>query len=591
MRRAIFAVVGLLWPAVVFGQSATLIVSDVPTPSASCTIQRNAGNTAWVCTAGAAASQPLTDSLGLIADNGDPTKVLAFEVSAIATATTRTITWPNANVTIPSTVASLSTNTFTGLQTANGGVATTTFTMSSTMQSDLTFTDATYDIGKTGATRPRDLFLSRNLVVGGTTTHTGNIVSDLLFTDATYDIGKSGATRPRDGFFSRNGVFGGTLGVTGNVTFSGTGNAVGTITSGVWNAGAVTSSGTVTGVAGAWTGRQTMTLANAGINAYTVTSSTGTNAAGYKAENTGGVLYLSLETSAHDQFVGGAPAYTAWVFTNSSGGLALGAVTSSTNIDFYAGGSTVTARNKGSDSKFYTNDGTVSSLSDERTKDRVGEFTAGLEAIRGIVTGSPGSLGVWRYKTGDVTINGQSVDYPRSPYPFVTAGAQTVQRFIPEAVTPDEHGVLTLNTSPIWWATARGLVELSDRVAALETRTGAPAPVAVNPEPAHRRYADLLTEAKDARSKQLASAQADQAEKKADDQKRQRIAACYQDNDVVTAHGGRPLDCAPTPEEKAIVRAMQMAAEEESKAALVECERKNALITKQGGTPIACAAR
>ena len=31
---------------------------------------------------------------------------------------------------------------------------------------------------------------------------------DLLFTDATYDIGKTGATRPRDGFFSRNLVVG-----------------------------------------------------------------------------------------------------------------------------------------------------------------------------------------------------------------------------------------------------------------------------------------------------------------------------------------------------------------------------------------------
>jgi hypothetical protein len=33
--------------------------------------------------------------------------------------------------------------------------------------------------------------------------------ADLLFTDATYDIGKAGATRPRDGFFSRNLVIGG----------------------------------------------------------------------------------------------------------------------------------------------------------------------------------------------------------------------------------------------------------------------------------------------------------------------------------------------------------------------------------------------
>jgi len=80
---------------------------------------------------------------------------------------------------------------------------------------DLKFTDATYDIGKSGATRPRDLFLSRNAVIGGTLTLGGNVVSDLLFTDATYDIGKSGATRPRDGFFSRNVAIGGTLAVSG----------------------------------------------------------------------------------------------------------------------------------------------------------------------------------------------------------------------------------------------------------------------------------------------------------------------------------------------------------------------------------------
>ncbi len=45
----------------------------------------------------------------------------------------------------------------------------------------------------------------------------GTLVGDLKFTDATYDIGKSGATRPRDGFFSRNFVIGGTFTV-GTVT-------------------------------------------------------------------------------------------------------------------------------------------------------------------------------------------------------------------------------------------------------------------------------------------------------------------------------------------------------------------------------------
>jgi hypothetical protein len=97
----------------------------------------------------------------------------------------------------------------------------------------LIFTDATYDIGASGATRPRDLFLSRNAVIGGTLGVTGvatftgvpvfsagipTLAQNLLFTDATYDIGASGATRPRDLFLSRNAGVGGALAVTGNAT-------------------------------------------------------------------------------------------------------------------------------------------------------------------------------------------------------------------------------------------------------------------------------------------------------------------------------------------------------------------------------------
>lgn len=46
----------------------------------------------------------------------------------------------------------------------------------------------------------------------------GTLTGNLLFTDATYDIGASGATRPRDFFLSRNALMGGTLGVTGLIT-------------------------------------------------------------------------------------------------------------------------------------------------------------------------------------------------------------------------------------------------------------------------------------------------------------------------------------------------------------------------------------
>lgn len=54
---------------------------------------------------------------------------------------------------------------------------------------------------------------ARGLVTTGTQTIAGTktLVGDLLFTDATYDLGKSGATRPRDAFFSRNVTVGSLL--------------------------------------------------------------------------------------------------------------------------------------------------------------------------------------------------------------------------------------------------------------------------------------------------------------------------------------------------------------------------------------------
>jgi hypothetical protein len=126
----------------------------------------------------------------------------------------------------------LEASAFAKLGTANAG--------------NLIFTDATYDIGASGATRPRDLFLSRNATIGGTlgvtgiatftatpvfssnATVTGRVTTagvtssnTLLFTaDNTHDIGASGATRPRDLFLGRNATIGGTLGVTGATTLT-----------------------------------------------------------------------------------------------------------------------------------------------------------------------------------------------------------------------------------------------------------------------------------------------------------------------------------------------------------------------------------
>ena len=70
------------------------------------------------------------------------------------------------------------------------------------------------------ATTTSTLLLAATTAVVGTIPNP--ITQDLLFTDATYDIGKSGATRPRDLFQSRNATIGGTLAVTGATTIGGT---------------------------------------------------------------------------------------------------------------------------------------------------------------------------------------------------------------------------------------------------------------------------------------------------------------------------------------------------------------------------------
>lgn len=69
------------------------------------------------------------------------------------------MTFPSTSATIARTDAA---NTFTGTQTING---------------DVLFADATYDIGKSGATRPRDGFFSRNVTMGGSATIVGNLLA------------------------------------------------------------------------------------------------------------------------------------------------------------------------------------------------------------------------------------------------------------------------------------------------------------------------------------------------------------------------------------------------------------------------------
>jgi hypothetical protein len=147
--------------------------------------------------------------------------------------------------------------TFNGAVTL-GDAAADNITFNGTITSHLLFTDNTYDIGASGATRPRNLFLAGNatvggnLSVGGTLTLTGGvnlngnvtvgdssadtltinatITSNLLFTDNTYDIGASGATRPRNLFLAGNATIGGNTTMTGTLTVDSTTDSSSTTT-------------------------------------------------------------------------------------------------------------------------------------------------------------------------------------------------------------------------------------------------------------------------------------------------------------------------------------------------------------------------
>jgi len=101
------------------------------------------------------------------------------------------------------------------------------------------------------------------------------ISQDVLFVDATYDIGKSGASRPRDFFQSRNATIGGTLGVVGAATVA---------TLAVTGAATLSSTLGVTGVTTLTGGLNTpLTVANGGTGRSTATTAYAVIAAGTTA--------------------------------------------------------------------------------------------------------------------------------------------------------------------------------------------------------------------------------------------------------------------------------------------------------------------
>jgi predicted acyltransferase (DUF342 family) len=188
------------------------------------------------------------------------------------------------------------------------------------------------DIGTTtrGSGKFTTLDANGNTIIGSdsadTATVNATITSNLIFTDNTYDIGATGATRPRSLFLSQNATLGGNLQVDGNTTI---GNA---------DTDTITVGGSfVTGTAlrTAKTATNTLSLA-----AYDVDGTAYTNLITLTAGNTPSLALTSTGTGSIDNMTVGGSTAAAGTFTNltASGLTTLAEITETLNTKTAATG-------------------------------------------------------------------------------------------------------------------------------------------------------------------------------------------------------------------------------------------------------------
>jgi len=280
----------------------------------------------------------------------------------------------------------------------------------------------TYYIGATpGAIVTSAPVLSRQVGVGLTTSSLllasttavvgalpNPITQDLLFTDNTYDIGKAGASRPRDVFASRNAVVGGTLGVTGVATLSSqpvlstltasvavfSDGSKGLVSNAITGTGNVvmsaspTLTGTIGAAAATFSGAVTL---NGGLNTPLVVAQGGTGVAALTANNlllgagTGNVTFAAPGTSGNVLTSNG----TVWASTAPATATSL-----DTGTVAYAG-RTITVDTGGSLDVVL-----ASSAGDDFTVDTTRLVVSGDETAVGINTAAPVSLLDVRGPTG-----------------------------------------------------------------------------------------------------------------------------------------------------------------------------------------------
>jgi len=191
----------------------------------------------------------------------------------------------------------------------------------------------------------------------------------------------------------------------------------GTITSGVWNAGAVTSSGIITGTVGMLqTGSVLSRFEGAG---NTVSGGSGAGIEFYA----GGVQAYNRTTVAYAPFALDASAFTS--------------IGSWRMSDYGAGTATFDAS------------GNITSVSDERQKDVQGPFAPGLNALL--------ALRPIRFTYTEASgLDTENV--------YAGFSAQNVMQYVPEAVGKNVNGLYSLNVIPLVAATITAVQELATEV-------------------------------------------------------------------------------------------------------------------------------
>lgn len=181
-----------------------------------------------------------------------------------------------------------------------------TLTVNSTITSNLIFTDNTYDIGASGATRPRSIFLAGNATVGGLTSGrvtfagTGGLLSDAA--GLTWDGTNLTASQLRSSGLT-----------SGRVTFAGASGLLSDSSNLTWN-------GSTLAITGALTATADSTFSSTGA----LTISKG-NTAARPGSPVSGMLRFNTQTTEFEGYNG-----TAWA---SVGGAAISNDTSTaTNV-------------------------------------------------------------------------------------------------------------------------------------------------------------------------------------------------------------------------------------------------------------------